>query len=279
MERFTEPDFWRAYKGTSLFITQTDFTSLQATLKVTMNGVRSLFHQKMFMVLVFTCLSFVTVVESFGNNTSCEKPESAKLGCTPQTLPLKVVYTNGTMSCGDAIPIADAAVPPSVSVMDDQMIQADKYYTLLLVDTTTSPMHPILHYGAVNIPGSNLSASMDLAESTMIDVFSSYRGPNPPGYVPGIQTKQFNYEYILAEQGSGKDDSITNLTSNIRFNYTEFLSDRDTTTITTSYFSSGFCVTPKQKENPGKPTSASYAQSTSLHLMMMFILVLSVSVI
>ena len=231
----------------------------------------NLFLQKTLMVLVYTCLSFVPVVESFGENKTCEKPEMPKLGCTNETLEFKVVYPNGTMSCGDAISIGDAASPPTVTVMSDEMNRADEYYTLLLVDTSSSAMHPILHYGAVNIPGTNLTAGMDLAESTNVDVFSMYRGPNPPAYVPGIKTKQFNYEYILAVQGFRKVDPITNFTSNIRFNYTKFISDRNSTIIRTMYFSSGFCVTQKEKKIPEEKSSASYTRTSSLHTMMFMI--------
>jgi hypothetical protein len=102
--------------------------------------------------------------------------------------------------------------------------------------------HPIIHFGAVNIAGSDLQEGFDLGTSL---AFSIYRGPMPPRFlwfVRRFRKQLFNYEWMVVEQSSTRDDP--KLTSNIRFDYTAFLNEPATAEapVTSSFFRSGFCV-------------------------------------
>ena len=99
-------------------------------------------------------------------------------------------------------------------------------------------MHPILHYGATNVLGSDLLQQFNLTEA---NPFSAYRRPAPPSFIPGIRCQQFNYEWLVSKQSSFADAPPV-VNGNTNFNYTGYLDDVNATMLSSTYFTSGFCV-------------------------------------
>lgn len=171
------------------------------------------------------------------------------IGCTTNTnstvLDLVVTYPTGELECGDILSVGQAGIEPTVSIIRTEDSDADtsvmmdddgSYYTLLLVDTTAdSDMHPILHFGASNIPSADIY-DLVLAD---VDPFSPYRGPAPPSF---LTTQVYNYEWILAKQDVGFLDALPNVGGTINFDYESYLDGVGGTVLITKYFSSGNCV-------------------------------------
>merc|ERR1711966_649719 len=124
------------------------------------------------------------------------------------TTTMKVAYDQVQVDCGDAIALTTASntVPVIHVAEESNSINADAYYSLLLVDTSNSMVHPILHYGAVNIPGAMLldAEGLALMEEAIVDqggsIFSDYRPPSPPSptdpwATPNIEQQLFAYEF------------------------------------------------------------------------------------
>jgi hypothetical protein len=210
----------------------------------------------------------------------------------PSTVLMASYVSRGSVDCGGALSIEQAAIAPKIKVTttgngeedlnNNNAIDPTGLYTLLLVDTTAlggalgifdgkaqqSYVHPILHYGAVNIEGSALIAglSLDLQgtadDSSLLDVFSSYRGPNPPQpsdpwAIPDIENTLFAFEYMLGLQqtqsssGDGDNNNGTSLLvdvpidiENTQFDYESFFDEVgvDFNNIISTYFVSGWCV-------------------------------------
>jgi hypothetical protein len=127
-----------------------------------------------------------------------------------------------------------ASQEPRISVIVEQ---PGDFYTILLVDTTDSFLHPILHYGATNVPGSKLF-KLSLSDA---NPFSAYRGPSPQSYIPGIQSQHFIYEWIVSKQNAFVEEPPI-VESTTQFNFRKYLEDVNATLVSSTYFSSGFCV-------------------------------------
>lgn len=145
--------------------------------------------------------------------------------------------------------------------MSAEVVDPDGLYTLVLVDTTKSIvddiddgssvvpsliLHPILHYGAVNVPGRLLledGLSLDTVEG--IDVFAPYQGPNPPS---AAEDALFVYEFMLARQQRGRYQSPTiEKIGRYLFDYESFFIDvvgvpNFDQDVVRSSFISGLCV-------------------------------------
>jgi hypothetical protein len=220
----------------------------------------------------------------------------------PSTVLMASYVSRGSIDCGGALSIEQAAIAPKIKVTtngegedsNNNAIDPNGLYTLLLVDTTAlggalgifdgkaqqSFVHPILHYGAVNIEGSALIAglSLDLQRtdgSSLLDVFSSYRGPNPPQpsdpwAIPQIEDTLFVYEYMLGMQqtqsGGGDNNNGTALVDipidieNTQFDYESFFDEVgvDFSNTISTYFVSGWCV-----EEIEERTRATHTPTTS----------------
>ena len=200
-------------------------------------------------------ISFVVSSNAYGevNNDDsvvtnfCSEDNPVVLGCTNIDPPIKFSVTypiTGEMECKDILSIDQAGEEPTVSIStgDDVVTTStlieDTFYTLLLVDTTpNSPMHPLLHYGASNIPSISIMDT-ELVLSTA-KPFSSYRGPAPPSF---LQTQLYNYEWIVAQQDTLVPSAPLTLESNLNFDYVSYLESVNATVLSTKYFSSGNCV-------------------------------------
>lgn len=198
--------------------------------------------------------------------TGCDESLTAPLvlDCPNPDL-LKMSYVSrGSIDCGGTLTVDQAALSPSIKA-DPSIVEEDGLYSLVLVDTTTmisttdtffslESVHPILHYGAVNIQGSTLLEGLSLDQTDGLDVFSAYRGPSPPkpnsvGATPGVENTLFLYEYMLGFQA--QDDvpiEVPELVdgSILRFDYEAFFEESvgvGLSNLTSStYFVSGWCV-------------------------------------
>jgi len=90
-----------------------------------------------------------------------------------------VSYDGSQLECGGILSVPNASEVPTIQAMS--MVDADTLYTLLLVDTTSTPedsvmgVHPILHYGAANIPGSALLDDNGISlDNDSLEIFSDY---------------------------------------------------------------------------------------------------------
>jgi len=204
------------------------------------------------MMMVLTWISLFLTLTTEGllllpmaTSEKCAGGASVVLGCNEGESPLlDVTYPSGEIGCGFAMTLNQSALEPTV-VLDDDGEDEDVLYTLLLIDTQVSFIHPIIHYGAVNV-----ASSGDNITLSDLDVFSSYRGPSPPSYIPGIQSQLFNYEWIVAKQSSILE--VPTLFSNVNFDYVNFLTESNATIQLTKYFSSGFCVEELEEDESAK---------------------------
>ncbi|VEU42661.1 unnamed protein product [Pseudo-nitzschia multistriata] len=161
---------------------------------------------------------------------SCETSSPAPVRTCPDPPVLRVSYVSrGSVDCGGALTPGQADMAPLVRVVagpGETAIDPGELYALVLVDTTIGADalgfdsdRPILHYGAVNIPGSSLLAGISLDRSDASDVFASYRGPSgisvsvtdprfedPAG--PGSESNGNGlsvYEFFLGAQADGAE--------------------------------------------------------------------------
>jgi len=103
-------------------------------------------------------------------------------------------------------------------------------------------LRPIIHYGASNIPGSSLRENQQLV-LVNANPFSAYRGPQYVPGVPGVDNRLARYEWIVAKQDSFVETAdLPVVESNMNFAYNDYLTSVNGTTLSTLYFSSGFCV-------------------------------------
>jgi hypothetical protein len=170
------------------------------------------------------------------------------LPCTNQAK-LKLFNNGSYVGCGDLLSVEEAATVPTIrvdntinifdSIIDDP--DSNALYTLILVDTTDpSPVHPILHYGAVNIPGALLLAGFSLdnnSDNSDVNIFSDYRGPTTPNkddfwWTPENEKKLFVYEYMLSLQPN-KIEIEESTVSTVGFDYEKFF--EETIGITSSF--------------------------------------------
>jgi len=213
-----------------------------------------------------------TATGSIASTVACDDSFTAPvvLPC-PTTAVLMVSYDGSQLECGGFLSVPNAAQVPTIQAA---VVDADTMYTLLLVDTTSTPedsvmgVHPILHYGAVNIPGSALLDGISLDDDTL-EIFSDYRGPSPPKAddpwsTPDIQQTLFVYEYMLIAQPqelASSDLVLTFGTNVMKFDYAQFVEDTvgasfNEDDVMSTYFQSGRCI------NDGTET-ASEAATTS----------------
>lgn len=117
---------------------------------------------------------------------------------------------------------------------------------------------PIIHYGAMNIPGDVLIDGMSLdkfhydATGIRVQPFLSYVDPKPseelskvqPDYVPpDLNTRAFNYEFILGEQSRERDVPL--MDKNTNWEFIGFLKRSIGglgDPVASTYFSTGYCV-------------------------------------
>lgn len=224
--------------------------------------------------------------------TTCDESLTAPIArpCPDPDL-LKMSYVSrGSVDCGGALRLEQAAISPSIKA-DPSIVDPGGLYSLVLVDTTTTTAvtegffspesaHPILHYGAVNIQGSTLLQGLSLDRTDRLDVFSSYRGPNPPqpnseGATPGIENALFAYEYMLAAQPQNDAPiEVPELAdgSVVRFDYEAFFEETvgvGFNNLTSStYFVSGWCVKEITVSGRQDPTEAPTVSSPTVPQMM-----------
>lgn len=184
-------------------------------------------------------LSLLNITSILGGLFSCDCSDrpTPDFACQANSSALEVTYpVTGISTCGIIYPLEEPQPTPTLSVLVD--LPGENFYTVLLVDTSTS----ILHFGAVNWNSSFLeTGNIDLDGAP--NVFSDYRGPSPPWFLQllssNIYRSLFNYEWMLIEQQSGQRDVPQSVT-NFGFDYKEFIGSDPV--ILNSYFSSGFCV-------------------------------------
>ena len=208
-----------------------------------------------FLLALIVTTSSQASAAQFASDDACDPRLTSPVayGCTATSDELSVDYPAlGEIQCGAALTISQSSAVPFVR---GRTADPAKLYSLLLVDTTVAPPgvpfspHPVLHFGAVNIPGGDLigGLSLDDDSSNSFDIFSAYRGPSPPppSFVPGIENQLFRYEYMLAEQADGGGPvDVPALESNANFDYGAFLADNTSDEVVSTYFGSGYCVAP-----------------------------------
>jgi len=117
---------------------------------------------------------------------------------------------------------------------------------------------PIIHYGAMNIPGDVLIDGMSLDKfhyddtGIRVQPFLSYVDPKPseelskvqPGYVPpDLNTRAFNYEFILGEQSRERDVPLMDKNENWEFiGFLKRSIGGVGNPVASTYFSTGYCV-------------------------------------
>ena len=172
----------------------------------------------------------------------CTNIQSPVLGCRNHESPpvFTVTYPDVDLQCKFALTLEQSAKEPTLSLVDSAGTADDDFYTIILVDTADTFVHPILHYGASNVRGSDLAGELVLADA---NPFSAYRGPSPPAGIPGTESLLANYEWIVAKQEAFVEASdLPTIESNINFGYEDYLLDVKGDMLSTMYFSSGFCV-------------------------------------
>lgn len=224
--------------------------------------------------------------------TTCDESLSAPviLPCPDPALLRMSYVSKGSVDCGGALSLEQASISPRIKA-DPSIVDADALYSLILVDTTSTEevssilpslgVHPILHYGAVNIQGSYLLGGLSLDRSDNMDVFSAYRGPSPPQptdlwATPGVENTLFAYEYMLSAQPLDEEPlEVPDLDSDgvLRFDYEAFFDETVGVgfgNLTSStYFVSGWCVkeptTVTARQDPSDaPTEAPSAPPVAI---------------
>lgn len=198
--------------------------------------------------------------------SSCDHTLTQELyyGCSGDSA--YVTYNGNKVECGQALTFDEIASAPKFHFPD---AEADAQYTLLMMDTTgIDPIvgsqppflpFPIIHYGAINIPGDHLVDGLSLDKFSKDDTgvrvtpFLSYQAPVPlddlskyqPGFdPPDINTRAFNYEFILGKQRRVGEQPLMDKTANWEF--VGFLKTRvnfpPMGKLVSTYISSGYCV-------------------------------------
>lgn len=198
-----------------------------------------------------------------------QQQEPPRLCPTDPDRLLKISYVSrGSVDCGGALSLQQSKMPPLVKATN---VDPDRFYALLLVDTTVLG---ILHYAAVNIPGSALLEGLSLDRSDSLTVVSPYRGPsstttNHMDVDPRAMLRPNNnnsnnannrndtgrrlfwYEFFLGVQSGGRIETPPKIDTVIGFDFQEFFEMvlgidtggffEDGLTATT-HFRSGSCV-------------------------------------
>ena len=195
----------------------------------------------------------------------CDESVTAKVhyGCSDD-LTAYVEFNGEKLECGAALSTEQAESIPTFYYPD---AEDDVLYSLLLMDTTdinpivgTIPPFlpfPIIHYGAMNIPGDVLREGVKLDKFHFDDTgvrvrpFWSFQpltpltdlSKIPPSGIPppDINTRAFNYEFMLGKQAFEKDDPLTDKNTNwdfIAYHKRTIVGEP----IQTTYISSGNCV-------------------------------------
>lgn len=189
-------------------------------------------------------------------SANCTIIETPVLGCT-NTDPgiFSVTYPDGEIQCKAALTLEQSAKEPTLSLADNDNVTDDDYFTILLVDTAQSFFHPIIHFGASNIPGSSLTGNQELvlADATP---FIAYRGPQYIPGIPGIDNRLAHYEWIVAKQDSFVETpDLPVIEGSTNFEYNDYLASVNGTALSTLYFSSGFCVQEIENKKGTKKSS------------------------
>ena len=177
-----------------------------------------------------------------------------------------VEYDGVRIDCGAALSLEQTASIPKFYFPN---ATEDSLYALVMIDTleidpivgTVAPFypHPIIHYGAVNIPGDVLIDGLDLDKfhyedeaGIRVRPFVSYQKPVPnkellalpPSKVepPPLEGRAFNYEFILGEQKGERDDPVIN-NKYVNYDFVQFLKKNIVgNPVAATYLSTGFCV-------------------------------------
>ena len=196
--------------------------------------------------------------------STCDHTQTQEVyyGCSGDSA--YIAYNDNRVECGQALTFDETSTIPKFYYPD---AEADGLYTLLMMDTTgIDPIvgvqppflpFPIIHYGAVNIPGDHLVDGLSLDQFSRDDMgvrvtpFLSYQAPIPsedlskyqPGFdPPDINTRAFNYEFILGQQRRIEEDPL--MDKNINWGFIGFLKSRvlfpPLGNIVSTYISSGY---------------------------------------
>mmetsp|Transcript_10932 Transcript_10932/g.16111 ORF Transcript_10932/g.16111 Transcript_10932/m.16111 type:complete len:268 (-) Transcript_10932:178-981(-) len=209
-------------------------------------------------LLALACISYLpNLVAAQGGDDPiaeaserCTNIQTPALGCLNDEDPpvFTVTYPDVNLKCKFALTLEQSAKEPTVSLVDSTGTGDDDFYTIMLVDTADSFVHPILHYGASNVRGSDLAGELVLADA---NPFSGYRGPSPPKGLPGTESLLANYEWIVAKQEAFVEASdLPVIENNIKFGYEDYLADVKGNILSAMYFSSGYCVDEIKSDAP-----------------------------
>jgi len=152
---------------------------------------------------------------------------------------LAVAYDSTEIGCCAFLTVEQTQAPPLVTYAAADITAT---YTLLLVNTDDSiPVGPILHFGAVNVPGADLISGYDASSAS----FNGYRGPDPPAYLPGSYRDWYTYVWVVMEQTAGQVAEPT-VDSNLFFQIDAFRSQVGLPApVASAVFISGLCVHPE----------------------------------
>jgi len=196
-------------------------------------------------------------------------------GCSDETAYL--TYNDVKINCGQALSLSTTESTPKFYYPN---AEDDALYSLIMIDTTgidpvvgTQPPYltfPYLHYGAMNIPGDALKDGISLdvfhkdESGVRVVPFVSYQKPfiqdqlskviTPGEETPPLETRAFNYEFMLGKQRNKRDDPVLRGFPDPLANY-EFIGfmklNVDTTNIVSTYFTTGVCVKDLPPEDAG----------------------------
>jgi len=225
------------------------------------------------LLLLLTSPSTALVVSDC---TSCDHSLTAPVyyGCIGDSA--YVTFDSVRVDCASAVSLNVTSSIPTFYYPD---AEPDALYTLLMMDTTridpivgTQPPFlpfPIIYYGAMNIPGDVLPGGMSMdkfhydSAGVRVNPFWQYTKPVPaeeiarpqPDFTPPpLDTRAFNYEFILGKQRSEKDDP--NIDTRENWEFVGFLKRTIFgNPVASTYFSTGYCVKDIDVKDPVNETS------------------------
>lgn len=196
-------------------------------------------------------------------------------GCTADGAVSAYVDFDGIKAaCGDAVSLN--ATTDSIPTFHYPDAEVGAFYSLIVVDTTgVDPIvgsqppflpWPVLHYGAMNIPGEVLVDGMSLGlfhrdeKGVRVRPFLSYQPPimfpeklNKTDQFgnkdPDVKTRVFNYEYMLGKQkyAPAQDPVINKKYDNFQFiQHLKLNVDTTFENMVSTYISTGHCVLPDE---------------------------------
>ena len=214
---------------------------------------------------VLLLLQHSTSAETSADCSTCDHSLTAPLyqACSEEKAYL--TFNDVKVECGQALSLETVG---SIPKFHYEGAEPDELYTLLMVDTTGIDPNvgtqapylpfPLLHYGAVNIPGDavangvSLDTSYELETGARAFPFVSYQKPIPasqltkevfPGQeTPPIETRAINYEFMLGKQRYKRENPNIDLLKNWEFIGFLKRNVADTTNIISTYFTTGYCV-------------------------------------